>query len=43
MDAEIPTARGMVEKKTIINLLEAYGVAVNYLCGEDGIYYQDLY
>ncbi|KAJ7786757.1 hypothetical protein B0H14DRAFT_2228738, partial [Mycena olivaceomarginata] len=43
MDAESLTARGMVEKKTIINLLEAYGVAVNYLRGGDGIYYQDLY
>ncbi|KAJ7827138.1 Bestrophin, RFP-TM, chloride channel-domain-containing protein [Mycena olivaceomarginata] len=44
MDAETLTARGMVEKKTVINLLEAYGVAVkHYLRGEDGIYYQDLY
>ncbi|KAF7377963.1 hypothetical protein MSAN_00220200 [Mycena sanguinolenta] len=44
MDAEKSAARGMVEKKTIINLLEAFGVAVkHYLRGEDGIYYQDLY
>lgn len=34
-------ARGMVEKKTVINLLEAYAVAVkHYLRGEDGIYFQ---
>ena len=34
----------MIEKKTVINLLEAYSVAVkHYLRGEDGIYYQDLY
>ncbi|KAJ6555149.1 Bestrophin, RFP-TM, chloride channel-domain-containing protein [Mycena vulgaris] len=44
MDAETMKARGMIEKKTVINLLEAYGVAVShYLRGEDGIYYQDLY
>ncbi|KAJ7595691.1 Bestrophin, RFP-TM, chloride channel-domain-containing protein [Mycena floridula] len=37
-------ARMMIEKKTVINLLEAYSVAVkHYLRGEDGIYYQDLY
>ncbi|KAF7327759.1 hypothetical protein MKEN_00355500 [Mycena kentingensis (nom. inval.)] len=37
-------ARGMVEKKTIINLIEAFAVAVkHYLRAEDGIYYQDLY
>jgi hypothetical protein len=31
----------MVERKTVINLLEAYAVAVkHYLRGEDGIYYQ---
>ena len=34
-------ARAYVEKKTVINLLEAYAVAVkHYLRGEDGIYYQ---
>ncbi|KAJ6494040.1 Bestrophin, RFP-TM, chloride channel-domain-containing protein [Mycena vitilis] len=44
VDAATYKARGMVEKKTIINLLEAYSVAVkHYLRGEDGIYYQDLY
>ncbi|TFK23300.1 UPF0187-domain-containing protein [Coprinopsis marcescibilis] len=37
-------ARAYIEKKTVINLLEAYAVAVkHYLRGEDGIYYQDLY
>ncbi|KIK93068.1 hypothetical protein PAXRUDRAFT_26471 [Paxillus rubicundulus Ve08.2h10] len=37
-------ARTLVEKKTIINLLEAYAVAVkHYLRGEDGIFYADLY
>jgi hypothetical protein len=36
MDTKTLTACGMVEKKTIINLLEAYGVAVkHYLRGED--------
>lgn len=34
----------MIERKTVINLLEAYAVAVkHYLRGEDGIYYEDLY
>ncbi|KAJ7035219.1 UPF0187-domain-containing protein [Mycena alexandri] len=43
-DAETMKARSMIEKKTVINLLEAFGVAVkHYLRGEDGIYYQDLY
>ncbi|KIY53139.1 UPF0187-domain-containing protein, partial [Fistulina hepatica ATCC 64428] len=36
--------RSMIERKSVINLLEAFGVAVkHYLRGEDGIYYQDLY
>ncbi|KAJ7457185.1 Bestrophin, RFP-TM, chloride channel-domain-containing protein [Mycena galericulata] len=43
-DAETLKARSMVERKTMINLLEAFGVATkHYLRGEDGIYYQDLY
>ncbi|KAJ7649232.1 Bestrophin, RFP-TM, chloride channel-domain-containing protein [Mycena rosella] len=43
-DADTVKSRMMIEKKTVINLLEAYGVAVkHYLRGEDGIYYQDLY
>ncbi|KAK0476345.1 Bestrophin, RFP-TM, chloride channel-domain-containing protein [Armillaria novae-zelandiae] len=42
--AEELKARAMVEKKTVINLLEAYAVAIkHYLRGEDDIYYQDLY
>ncbi|KAI3610776.1 UPF0187-domain-containing protein [Moniliophthora roreri] len=37
-------AKAMIEKKTVINLLEAFSVAVkHYLRGEDGIYYEDLY
>ncbi|KAG6865356.1 hypothetical protein C0991_003208 [Blastosporella zonata] len=37
-------ARSIVEKKSVINLLEAYAVSLkHYLRGEDGIYYQDLY
>ncbi|RXW20403.1 hypothetical protein EST38_g5458 [Candolleomyces aberdarensis] len=37
-------AKAMVEKKSAINLLEAFAVAVkHYLRGEDGIYYKDLY
>jgi hypothetical protein len=44
LDAETLKSRGMVEKKTVINLIEAFSVAVkHYLRGEDGIYYQDLY
>lgn len=37
-------ARVLVEKKTAINLLEAFAVAIkHYLRGEFGIYYADLY
>lgn len=37
-------SRTLVEKKTAINLIEAFAVAVkHYLRGEDGIYYEDLY
>ncbi|EAU89262.2 hypothetical protein CC1G_03527 [Coprinopsis cinerea okayama7 len=37
-------ARSLVEKKTVINLLEAFAVATkHYLRAEDGIYYEDLY
>ncbi|KAJ7148784.1 Bestrophin, RFP-TM, chloride channel-domain-containing protein [Mycena crocata] len=44
LNAETMKSRSMIEKKTVINLLEAFGVAVkHYLRGEDGIYYQDLY
>lgn len=37
-------ARMIIEKKSVINLLEAFAVAVkHYLRGEDGIFYTDLY
>ncbi|KZP07968.1 UPF0187-domain-containing protein [Athelia psychrophila] len=43
-DKEENKARVLIEKKTAINLLEAFAVAVkHYLRGEDGIYYRDLY
>lgn len=44
MPADEKKARVIVEKKSVINLLEAFAVAVkHYLRGEDGIYYVDLY
>ncbi|KAK2462823.1 hypothetical protein APHAL10511_005214 [Amanita phalloides] len=43
-DAERTKMRSILEKKTVINLLEAYAVSVkHYLRGEDGIYFKDLY
>ncbi|KAE9390567.1 UPF0187-domain-containing protein [Gymnopus androsaceus JB14] len=43
-DAELQRSKAMIEKKTVINLIEAFSVAVkHYLRGEDGIYYEDLY
>lgn len=43
-DADENKARVLIEKKTAINLLEAFAVATkHYLRGEDGIYYTDLY
>lgn len=37
-------ARVILEKKTVINLLEAFAVSVkHYLRGEDGVHYQDLF
>lgn len=37
-------ARVILEKKTVINLVEAFAVAVkHYLRGEEGVYYVDLY
>lgn len=34
-------ARALIEKKSVINLLEAFAVAAkHYLRGEDGIYYR---
>jgi len=42
--SELVKARVLIEKKTVVNLLEAYAVGVkHYLRGEDGIYYEDLY
>ncbi|KAF8066963.1 Bestrophin, RFP-TM, chloride channel-domain-containing protein [Lyophyllum atratum] len=42
--ADEMASRSMIEKKTAINLLEAYAISIkHYLRGEDGIYYQDLY
>ncbi|KAK7062644.1 Glycine--tRNA ligase 1, mitochondrial [Paramarasmius palmivorus] len=38
--ADVLKARAMIEKTTVINLLEAFSVSVkHYLRGEDGIYY----
>jgi len=37
-------ARVLVEKKTIINLIEAFAISIkHYLRGEEGIFYEDLY
>ncbi|KAI0254550.1 Bestrophin, RFP-TM, chloride channel-domain-containing protein [Lactifluus subvellereus] len=37
-------ARVLVEKKTVLNLVDAFCVAVkHYLRGEEGIFYEDLY
>ena len=37
-------ARTLIEKKTVINLIEAFAVSVkHYLRGEEGVYYVDLY
>ncbi|PIL29976.1 hypothetical protein GSI_07887 [Ganoderma sinense ZZ0214-1] len=37
-------ARVLIEKKTVVNLIEAFGVAVkHHLRGEDSVYYFDLY
>ena len=37
-------ARVLVEKKTVINLIEAFSVSIkHYLRGEEGIFYEDLY
>jgi predicted membrane chloride channel (bestrophin family) len=37
-------ARVLLEKKTVINLIEAFAVSVkHYLRGEEGIFYEDLY
>lgn len=44
MSLEERRARVLVEKKTALNLVEAFSVAVkHYLRGEETIYYEDLY
>jgi len=44
MSDEEQMARALMEKKTVLNLVEAYAVAIkHYLRSEDGIYYTDLY
>lgn len=41
MSIQEAKARSLIEKKSAINLLEAFSVAIkHYLRGEDGIYYQ---
>ncbi|CAE6413463.1 unnamed protein product [Rhizoctonia solani] len=43
-DSKIPRARTLIEKRTTINLVAAFSIAVkHYLRGEDGIDYEDLY
>lgn len=43
-ETECDQAKILIEKKTVVNLLEAYAVAVkHYLRGEDGIRYEDLH
>lgn len=38
------TAKALLEKKTALNLLEAFAVALkHYLRGETGVHYEDLY
>jgi len=37
-------ARALLEKKTVINLVEAFSTSIkHYLRGEEGIFYEDLY
>ncbi|KAI9465829.1 UPF0187-domain-containing protein [Lactarius psammicola] len=48
MGPEVPEkerkARVLIEKKTVLNLIDAFGVAVkHYLRAEEGIHYEDLY
>ncbi|KAF9455764.1 UPF0187-domain-containing protein [Collybia nuda] len=41
---EAETLKGIIEKKTMINLIQAFSVSVkHFLRGEPGVYYQDLY
>lgn len=44
LSEEDARARTLIEKRTVLNLVEGFAVAVkHHLRGEDGIYYQDLY
>ncbi|KAH9444638.1 hypothetical protein MJO28_013328 [Puccinia striiformis f. sp. tritici] len=41
---ELERLRGIIERKTFINLVEGFAVSLkHYLRGEHGIYYEDLY
>ncbi|ORY87442.1 Bestrophin, RFP-TM, chloride channel-domain-containing protein [Leucosporidium creatinivorum] len=41
---EVEKLKGLLEKRTIINLIQAFSVsAKHYLRGESGVYYEDLY
>ncbi|EUC60697.1 bestrophin protein, partial [Rhizoctonia solani AG-3 Rhs1AP] len=43
-DSKVARSRTLIEKRTTINLIEAFSIAVkHYLRGEDGIDYEDLY
>jgi putative membrane protein len=38
------TVRAVIEKKSVINLVEAFGVSLkHYLRGEEGVFYEDLW
>ncbi|KAF5363079.1 hypothetical protein D9758_012609 [Tetrapyrgos nigripes] len=42
--AAMSTLEGIIEKKSMINVVQAFAVSVkHYLRGESGVYYQDLY
>ncbi|KDQ13630.1 hypothetical protein BOTBODRAFT_146028 [Botryobasidium botryosum FD-172 SS1] len=44
VDLDEQRARVLIEKKSAVNLVEAFAIAVkHYLRGEEGIYYKDLY
>jgi len=41
---DVKTLEAIIEKKTMINLIQAFAVSVkHFLRGEPGVYYQDLY
>ncbi|KAG5651737.1 hypothetical protein H0H81_007626 [Sphagnurus paluster] len=44
MSQEKATLQGVIEKKTMINMIQAFSVSVkHFLRSEPGVYYQDLY